>query len=137
MSEDHKKDAFDFVMKKRIAILATVDGDIPEMRVMFVADSDDDFTIWFATGKSSRKVKQIDSNPNVCIVVKSDSESVRIFGKAENVFDDTVKAEKWQDDWSQYFKGKDDPEYSLIKVDSSKVEYWNYEKYGMEAKVVK
>ena len=73
----------------------------------------------------------------MCILVSEQNESLRIFGKAENVFDDTVKAEKWQDNWSTFFKGKDDPEYSLIKIDPSKVEYWHYEKYGMETKVIK
>ena len=59
MSEDYKKIAFDFVMKKRVGILASISDNAPVMRIMSIADMEDDFTIWFATGKSSQKVKQI------------------------------------------------------------------------------
>lgn len=136
MAENYKKETMKFLKQNRISMFGTVDKDKPVMRAMWIAYIDDDFTIWYATGTKSKKMKQIEKNPNVCISVNTEAEGVRIFGKAKSITDKKIKSEKWQESWSTFFKGVDDPEYALIRVKASKVEYSNYEKFGLVFKSV-
>ena len=48
------------------ADLATVDADEPRLRPVS-AIVEDDLSIWVATFSTSRKVKQLGKNPNVCL----------------------------------------------------------------------
>ena len=137
MSEEAKKEALEFVGNHRTSHLATVEGDQPVVRVMEIVRIDDDFSIWYATGASSNKIRQIRSCPNVCITVCEAHTDLRVFGKAEVVDDREIKNQLWQDEWNQYWpKGKEDPEYILIKVSPEKVEYRDMEKYGTEPKII-
>ena len=136
MAEIFKKDALSFLKKNRYSLFGTVDKDKPVMRVMWIAYADDDFTLWYASHKCTQKIKHIEKNPNVCISVNTETEGVRIFGKAKSISDKKIKSEKWQENWSTYLAGKDDPNYALIKVKPSKVEYSHYEKFGLECKDV-
>ena len=57
-----------------------------------------------------------------------------MLGTAEVVQDEQTKAEMWEDEWQQFFtKGKDDPEYCLLKVSAETVEYRDQEKTGFES----
>jgi general stress protein 26 len=136
LAEDLKIDALNFLKKNRNSLFGTVDKDTPVMRVMWIAYIDDNFTLWYVTKKSSGKIRHIEQNSNVCISVNTESEGLRIFGNAKCVSDERIKSEKWQEDWSTFFTGKDDPDYALINVKPSKVEYSHYEKFGLDCKDV-
>jgi general stress protein 26 len=71
--------------------LATVDATgQPQMRTMNPFPVNDEFITWFATSRTSRKVKEIKSNPKVCVYYADHSSAkgyVTIAGVAE-VIDD-------------------------------------------------
>ena len=64
--------------------LATVDGDVPRVRIVHPTWEGE--TLWFATGASSAKIRQLRANPNVDIqfqVGPPDFVHVMVRGKAE------------------------------------------------------
>jgi general stress protein 26 len=132
VSEEMKKEALEFARANPTSNLATVEGDQPHVRVMATTRTDDDFTVWYATHASSNKVRQIRACPKVCVTFWAGAADLRIFGKAEIVEDKDAKDTMWNEEWLQFWpKGKEDPEYTLIKVTPEKVEFRNMEKYGM------
>lgn len=104
--------------------LATVAGQEPWVRAMWVARIDDDGTLWYATGLHSNKVMQIRQNPRVSVAGGEGQHGVRLFGTAEVVTNPAQKAALWQEFWTTYFTGADDPNLALLKIIPSRVEAW-------------
>ena len=133
MSENKKTEALDFAKSIENCLLATVDGSLPSVRAMEVARLDDDFTVWFTTAASSGKVAQVKENPGTCVYFWRGLEDLRVFGRSEVVADKALKDSIYKDKWDRHYPngGKDDPEYTVIRVAPEKAEYRNMEKYGM------
>jgi len=103
-------------------LLVTVcfeDG-FPQSRPMHLVDRDRR-TLWFATSRSSRKAKQIESDSRVTVLFV-DSERYNyaaVHGHARLVEDaerqHTLWRNDWEDDWPD---GPSDPDYVLIRVDA-------------------
>lgn len=92
----------------------------PQSRPMHLVDRDRR-TLWFATSRSSRKVKQIqaDSRVTVLFVDSARYNYAAVHGHASLVEDAerqrTLWRNEWEDDWPE---GPSDPDYVLIRVDS-------------------
>ncbi len=123
MSNILSENAIEFLKEHRNSVLSTVNGDEPSSRIMYIAQIDDDGTIWYASGKSSSKMSHISANPKVCVAVSTNNKDLRVFGNAEIIDDPVVKSNLWQPTWTTYFKGADDPEFSIIKVTPYRVEF--------------
>ncbi|MBI3039939.1 pyridoxamine 5'-phosphate oxidase family protein, partial [bacterium] len=87
----------------------------------------------FATHLDSRKVKHIKKNPEVHLTLGVDSMDemgnyLQIQGKAKVSTDAKLKKEKWTDDLKNYFKGNEDPNYAIVKVEPYRIEYVTMEK---------
>jgi len=99
----------------------------PQVRTMNPFPLKDDFVIWFATARLSRKVHEIRNNPRVCVYFSDHSAAkgyVNITAKAE-VIDDKdllvkMKRAYWQNipDWQNRFV--------LIKIVPLTIEVINY-----------
>ena len=80
-------------------VLVTVDEDgKPQARTMSPFPPEENWVIWLGTFPFSRKVKQIQNNPNV-VVFYYDTKSysyVSISGKARLVNDPDLKAKYWK-----------------------------------------
>jgi general stress protein 26 len=128
MTKDRKDAALDFMRANPDSQLATVEGSTPFTRVIHAARIDDDFTVWYATSKASNKVRHIGKNPNVCATFHSGMKWLRIIGRAELHTDSKTKGALWQDTWAQYWPGGiDDPDFVLLKIKPSQVEYFDTE----------
>ncbi|HEX2921031.1 MAG TPA: pyridoxamine 5'-phosphate oxidase family protein [Bacteroidales bacterium] len=112
--------------------LGTVDSlGQPQIRTMNPFPVGDDFLVWFATSRSSRKVREIKVNPNVSVYFADHLTAkgyVNICGSA-SVIDDkklltSMKREYWNDikGWQEKFV--------LIKITPKSVEVINY-KFGL------
>ena len=134
MDDQIKTEALDFARNSGVAALATTEKNVPFVRMMEVARLEDDFHIWFSTATSSTKMRQVKENPESCVVFYTGMCDLRIFGKAEIVTDKQQKDDLYRDKWDVHYKngGKEDPEYSVIRITPEKVEYRNMEKYGLE-----
>jgi general stress protein 26 len=75
--------------------------------------------LWFATSRSSGKVKQITANPRVTVMFVDTYRFnyAYLYGSAHVVADVEQKRSLWQDDWSDDWpNGPSDPDYVLLKV---------------------
>lgn len=120
--------AVEAASKKAIwAAVATVEGDEPRVRI--VHPTWEGQTLWFATGTSSPKVRQLRANPNVDVQYMApppDFVHILVRGRAELVTDALEKKRVWDVidyDLAQFWpKGPDDPEYCPVRVTPSRVE---------------
>ncbi|MEE4260847.1 MAG: pyridoxamine 5'-phosphate oxidase family protein [Bacteroidales bacterium] len=108
--------------------LITVDENgMPQARTMSPFPPEDGMVIWLGTNPRSRKVKQINNNPNV-IVFYYDTKGhsyVSIAGQARIVNDSKKRAHYWKKGWMRYYP---DPanDYTLIEVTPKKLEICSF-----------
>lgn len=129
----HNKDlekVKDLIEDIRIAMMTTVDdaGHLVS-RPMAVMQMDANGTLWFFTKKSSPKVDQIENHEqqvNLSFADVSDASYVSISGTAHEMDDRAKIEELWSPAAKPWFPdGKDDPQLTLLKVDTHLAEYWD------------
>jgi len=126
MSDQHFSDALNFARGVHHTNFATCDDGQPHVRLMHWVRIEDDFTIWLATRASSRKAAHIVLNPKVCTMFVSEPGYARVFGIAEIVNDQKIKDDLWKDEWEMYWPdGSSNPDYVLLKIHPSSVDYLN------------
>lgn len=117
--------------------LITVDENgKPQARTMSPFPPEEGMVIYLGTNPRSRKVKQINNNPNV-MVFYYDTKGfgyVSVAGKARIVDDPEMRALYWKESWTRFYP---DPEndYVLIEVTPERLEicsfkyklFWNSE----------
>jgi general stress protein 26 len=112
--------------------LATVDeGGKPHVRSMSPFPPEKNMVIWLGTFRNSRKVKQIQKNPNV-VVYYYDAKGfsfVSLSGKARIVDDADKKAKYWKQGWEQFYPDRE-KNYILIEVTPERLEMVSF-KYGL------
>lgn len=112
--------------------LATVDSlGQPQIRTMNPFPVKEDFVIWFATARTSRKVKEIKKNPNVSVYFANHITAkgyVNINGTA-SVIDDKELLIKMKREYWNGIKGWQDI-FVLIKIIPKSIEVINY-KHGI------
>jgi general stress protein 26 len=112
--------------------LVTIDSlGQPQIRTMNPFPVKDDFLIWFATSRTSRKVKEIKNNPKVCVYFANHLMAkgyVNINGSA-SVIDDRELLFKMKRDYWNGIQGWQD-RFVLIKIIPKSIEVINY-KHGL------
>jgi general stress protein 26 len=112
--------------------LVTIDSlGQPQIRTMNPFPVKDDFVIWFATARTSRKVKEIKKNPKVCVYFANHLTAkgyVNINGSA-SVIDDRDLLIKMKRDYWNGIQGWQD-RFVLIKIIPKSIEIINY-KHGL------
>ena len=109
--------------------LATIDGDQPRVRMVTLIPYGDRF--WITSRKSGEKIDQIRANNRVEINLTvgeniegdKDFGTVRATGRLEIVDDPTIKKELAEQIpfINTIFDSVDDPEYTLMKLDLSRI----------------
>ncbi len=112
--------------------LVTVDSlGQPQIRTMNPFPVKDDFVIWFATARTSRKVREIKNNQKVCVYFANHLSAkgyVNINGSA-TVIDDKELLVKMKRDYWDGIQGWQD-RFVLIKIIPQSIEVINY-KHGI------
>ena len=91
----------------------------------------DDFVVWFATSRDSRKVKEIRANPKVCVYFANHVAAkgyVNINGSATVIDDKDLLVKMKRDYWNGMPNWQDI--FVLIKIIPSSIEVINY-KHGL------
>ena len=111
----------------RIAMLTTMDADGHHLsRPMAQQEVEFDGDLWFFAEKNSRKVAQIEANPEVGVTLSSGDTWISIHGEALTVDDLAKKKELWNAWVGAWFTdGPEDPNVTLIKVGAHGAEYWD------------
>ncbi|HDR06020.1 MAG TPA: hypothetical protein ENN88_00120 [Candidatus Coatesbacteria bacterium] len=109
--------------------LATCDGDRPRVRPVSPI-IEDELNIWVTTFRSSRKVRQIQDNPKVCLAFveqpRGDSAAV-VDGRAHIVDDQVERRRVWglaPFNLGEHFpEGPDSEEFCLLKITPGHIEW--------------
>ena len=105
---DLKKQAAELIRSNRYSKLITFGTDgAPHGRIMTNLPLGNDMVIWFATGLSTSKIKDIRKNPTVSVFVDdpNDQRNASIIGKAEIVTDSKLRKKFWQEAFGFFFPG--------------------------------
>lgn len=109
------------------AAVATLDGTRPAVRFMLLHGYPD-MTLVGATRKSSRKVAQIERNPEVSIAVWSGKEftdpyvEIRATGKVHE--DIATKKKYWNPMFLPYFRSVDNPDFVILLFVPNEITYY-------------
>lgn len=111
------------------AYLATTDGNQPMVRPVSPI-VEPDLSLWITTYSTSRKISQIEKNPNICLAFveqPSGDKSATVIGKAKIINDLQEKKRIWNlasFDLSQHFpNGPESEEFCLLKIKIEKIEW--------------
>lgn len=113
----------------KIAMLTTITNEgKSHSRPMYTFELQDDGIIWMFISKDSRKVQEIQTNPNVLLNYSNPEHDlyVTVNGKATISEDHSKIEELWSDRFKLWFPyGKDDPNLCLLKIEPQEAEYWD------------
>ena len=111
------------------AYLATCDGDQPRVRIVSPV-VEDDMSIWVTTRSTSRKVKQLGENPNICLAFVEPPEgekSVTVIGEAQIIPDLEKRRRVWKlapfDLYEHFPNGPDSDDFCLLKIIPKRIEW--------------
>lgn len=99
----------------------------PKLKDQAICVDQEKLTIYFTTNTSSRKVKQIRENHNVCLYfcLPKKFKGISATGTIEEVTDMRIKEDFWHKTWLMYYhKGAHDPDYTLLKFTSQYLHCW-------------
>lgn len=125
---DLKEVIREIMVNAKTCALITVDSlNRPRVRMMGTLKPDEDFTVWFGTNPNSRKVGQIQQNPEVTLyyIEEGNSGYVMLQGKAQLVNNTKEKEIHWNDEWKPFYPNYPE-DYILIKVTPNWMEVVSY-----------
>ncbi len=118
----------DIIHKPQLAALATVtEMNNPWVRYV-VTVGDGNLILRCASYRESRKVEQINNNPNVHVTCGINSLQelqpyLQIQGQAKIATDEVERHAFWNDMLESTFTGPDDPKYCVIVIEPYRIEY--------------
>jgi general stress protein 26 len=111
------------------ANLATCDGDQPRVRTVSPI-VEDDMSIWVTTRGTSRKVKQLQENPKICLAFvepPDGDKAVTVIGEAQIIPDIEKKRRVWKlapfDLYEHFPDGPDSNDFCVLKVVIKRIEW--------------
>lgn len=127
--DDVKERIQALIKKHQFASLATVTKDGKPWVRYVVTRGSDDMTIRLGTRLDSRKVRHIESNPEVHIVLglinpATGKEFVQIQGAATVTSDRAEREAIWYGHLERYFTGIDDPAFGVVIVKPYRIELY-------------
>ena len=120
--------AREIMINANTCALITVDSlNRPRVRMMGTLKPEGDFTVWLGTNPKSRKVAQLQQNPEVTVYYTEEGNSgyVMLQGTAQLVNDIRKKEVHWKEEWRAYYPNYPD-DYLLIKVSPNWMEVVSY-----------
>lgn len=103
----------------------TVENGGPKVRYMAIYH--EGLTIYLATDRKTHKVEELHNNPKAALLLGFEQggtgDIVEIEGEATVSSEESLKSKVWRDDFKQYLNGPDDPDYVVIKLTPSRIEF--------------
>lgn len=113
----------DIIDHDHVGVLSTLHENKPHARYMkFFHDG---LQLYTATNKKTHKVEEVETNPNVHVLLGFDPNAqqyVELQGRASIVTDESLKQKFWDEDLRPWLDGPDDPEYCLLKIEPEHIE---------------
>ncbi|WGD97939.1 pyridoxamine 5'-phosphate oxidase family protein [Bacillus safensis] len=126
--EELKQKVLNLLDEQKIGTLATVEQNQPHTRYMTFFH--EGLTLYTPTSKETHKAEEIEKNPNVHILIGYSGEGfgdtyAEIAGTATLTDDPELIDRLWSDEMEKWFKGKDDPNLVILKIDPTSIRYMN------------
>ena len=138
MTSSEKQRIVEIIKEIEPAYLATCEGDQPRVRPVSPI-VEPDMSIWVGTRSTSRKVKQIEQNPKVCLAFVQPPHSAKgqkvaiVIGEAKKISNLEEKKRFWRL-WTQvypvfdlsrvYPDGPESNDFCLLKIVVKEIEWW-------------
>lgn len=131
-TKDLKNKILKVIGGSRLASLATVVNDKPWVR--YAISRNEGLMLHICTFKDSRKVRQVQENPNVHITIGGSMENmeapyVQIEASAKVRSDAGIRKKLWMPFMKKYYTGVDDPQYVVIEAKPVLIEYMSTESH--------
>lgn len=125
--EELKNKIIKVIKEYPVGSVATIKDGKPWVRYMAM-QIEDDLMFYTTAFVSSRKIGQIKKDNNVHVTFGADSKNwelpyINVEATAEILTDLETKKKCWRDMLSQFFKGPEDPNYVVVKIKPSFIEY--------------
>ena len=111
------------------ASLATCDGDQPRVRTVSPI-VEDDMSIWVTTRSTSRKVKQLQENPKICLSFMEQpngDKAAIVIGEARIIPDIEKKKRVWKlapfDLYEHFPNGPESDDFCILKIAIKRIEW--------------
>jgi general stress protein 26 len=78
-----------------------------------------DLMVYFTTNTSSRKLRQIEADPRVCVYYCHPEQfhGLTLTGEIEVVDDSGLRQALWNEGWERYYPGgPDDPDHTILRL---------------------
>ncbi|MCW4643609.1 pyridoxamine 5'-phosphate oxidase family protein [Bacillus safensis] len=126
--EELKQKVLNLLDEQKVGTLATVEQDKPHTRYMTFFH--EDLTLYTPTSKETHKAEEIEKNPNVHILIGYSGEGfgdtyAEIAGTATLTDDPELIDRLWSDEMEKWFKGKEDPNLVILKIEPTSIRYMN------------
>ncbi|MDM5296967.1 pyridoxamine 5'-phosphate oxidase family protein [Bacillus pumilus] len=126
--EELKQKVLGLLDEQKVGTLATVEQDRPHTRYMTFYH--EGLTLYTPTSKKTHKTDEIEKNPHVHILIGYSGEGfgdnyVEIAGTATLTDDQELIERLWSKDMEKWFKGKDDPNLVILKIEPTSIRYMN------------
>jgi len=125
MTKQLEEKIVDVLAQNKVCSFATVEGNKPHVRYMALFH--EGLTVYLATNRQTHKVEELESNPNVHILLGYNgswsSEFLQIEGTGRVAKDEGLRSKVWRDDFSMWFDGPDDPNYVILEIIPARIEY--------------
>jgi len=123
---------YEILKKPQLSGLATITEDGKPWVRYVLALTSEDLTIHIATFAKSRKVSQIEKNPEVHLTCGITDPAnmgpyLQIQGRATLDTSKEMRHSLWYDELNNIFQGPDDPHYGVIQVIPYRIEYCTLE----------
>ncbi|MCM3272419.1 pyridoxamine 5'-phosphate oxidase family protein [Paenibacillus elgii] len=108
-----------------VCAFGTIDGNRPKIRYMVLFH--EGLTVYLATNSRTDKVDELRENANVFVLTGYDgtlsSEIVQMEATAKLCTDNHLKEKLWNDELSRWFEGPHDPDYIVLELNPTRIEY--------------
>ncbi len=126
--QDIRKNVDKILENTQVGTMATVKNNKPHSRYMTFMH--DDLTLYTATSKETDKAEELEENPYTHILLGYEGEGVGddyVEYKGKVSINDTqeLKSKLWNDYMNHWFKGPEDPNYVILKIDPLEVRLMN------------
>ncbi|PNQ86845.1 pyridoxamine 5'-phosphate oxidase family protein [Paenibacillus polymyxa] len=105
--------------------LGTVEGGKPKVRYMALFN--DGMNIHLATDRKTHKVDELKDNPNAYLLlgyeVGGTKEVLEVEATVQITADEGLRKQVWNDSLKKWFSGPDDPDYVILDVNPTRIEY--------------
>lgn len=100
-------------------------GNKPKVRYMAVFH--DGLNIYLATNRKTHKVEELKDNPNAYLLLGYEQgggkDVVEIEATVEVTKDESLRSKVWNPSLERWFEGPDDPDYVILELSPSRIEY--------------